>query len=142
VYAPLAREYEEVVRYALETKRDGRRIADDEATRQRLAELAVDMEVARLMSLRSTWLLEEHVIPEAEGSVNKVWNADTRLRISSLGLDLMGEDGQLRVGSDGAPNRGRTELFYRQTPVFRFAAGAQEIQKNIIAERGLGLPRA
>ena len=93
------------------------------------------------LPIRSTWLLEEHVIPIAEGSVNKVWNADTRLKIASLGLDLMGEDGQLKVDSEQAPNLGRTEVFYRQSPVFRFAAGAQEIQKNIISERALGLPR-
>jgi alkylation response protein AidB-like acyl-CoA dehydrogenase len=53
----------------------------------------------------------------------------------------MGPSGQLRPGEEGAPVGGRFERSYRYTVVDTIGGGASEIQKNIIARRGLGLPK-
>jgi alkylation response protein AidB-like acyl-CoA dehydrogenase len=55
-------------------------------------------------------------------------------------LDIMGPAGQLRAGEAMAPVRGRFERSYRYTVVDTIGGGTSEIQKNIIARRGLGLP--
>jgi alkylation response protein AidB-like acyl-CoA dehydrogenase len=140
-YGTIAREFEEIVQWAIDTERDGAPVSEDPLARRTIAELSADMEAARLLSMRPSWMLEAGVVPNAEASVNKVFNSDLRLRVADLGLGLMGEDGQLALGEERAPNLGRTELTYRVASLFRFAAGANEVQRNIIAQRGLGMQR-
>jgi alkylation response protein AidB-like acyl-CoA dehydrogenase len=140
-YMFLVREFEDLVRWTLEHERDGRPVAQDPLARAQLAEIAVDIEVARMLSTRSAWMLDAGEIPQAEASVNKVWNSDTAQRLGAVGVNLMGEDAQLKLGAHGAPNRGRTEHLFRRSPVFRFAGGTNEIQRNIIAQHGLGMAR-
>jgi alkylation response protein AidB-like acyl-CoA dehydrogenase len=141
-YSMQTRAYEELVEWARTHERGGRPVIEDPHVRKTLAELSVDLEVARLLALRSAWMMGSGTVANAESSVNKVWNSDLRLRLGDAGLDVMGEEGQLRLGDEQAPNLGRTELFYRHAPLWRFAAGTNEIQRNIIAQRGLGMPRA
>jgi hypothetical protein len=61
-------------------------------------------------------------------------------RVANAALDLMGPVGQLKAGVDDAPDAGRFERSYRYTVVDTIGGGTSEIQKNIIARRGLGLP--
>jgi alkylation response protein AidB-like acyl-CoA dehydrogenase len=61
-------------------------------------------------------------------------------RVANHALDLMGPDGQLRAGEPDAPLGGRFERSYRYTVVDTIGGGTSEIQKNVIARRGLGLP--
>jgi hypothetical protein len=65
---------------------------------------------------------------------------ETGQRVADAALDLMGAEGQLRPDEEGAPIAGRFERSYRYTVVDTIGGGASEIQKNIIARRGLGLP--
>jgi alkylation response protein AidB-like acyl-CoA dehydrogenase len=61
-------------------------------------------------------------------------------RVANAALDLLGPEGQLAPEEAGAPIGGRFERSYRYTVVDTIGGGASEIQKNIIARRGLGLP--
>jgi alkylation response protein AidB-like acyl-CoA dehydrogenase len=61
-------------------------------------------------------------------------------RVADGALELMSAAGQLEVGEEGAPLGGRFERSYRYTVVDTIGGGTSEIQKNIIARRGLGLP--
>jgi hypothetical protein len=140
-YGALVREFEEVVAWTCERDEFGCAVIDDPAVRNTLAELMVDAEVARLFAMRTSTLMDEGQSPSNEASMNKVWNTELRMRLAAQALDLIGEAGQLRVGEPGAPIDGRAELAYRLSPVFRFAAGTNEVQRNIVAQRGLGLPR-
>lgn len=142
-YSGLAREFERLVEWAGEQDMgsQGTTVLEDPVARQSLAELAVDLEVARLFSLRTAWMIEQGEVPNVEASINKVWLSELRQRVASAALGLMGEAGQLRVGTDGAPLDGDFEQIYRFFPMLKFGGGTNEIQRNIIAQRGLGLPR-
>jgi hypothetical protein len=77
-----------------------------------------------------------------EASMVKVWSSELRYRLSGAGMDLMGRAGGLRYDSgDLAPNEGQNEQTFRSSPILRFGGGTNEVQRSIIAQRGLGLPR-
>lgn len=140
-YGGLARHFENLLGLAQESKSGELPLLEQEIPRCALAALAVDLHVARLLSLRTAWLIDAGRIPTAESSMNKVWLSELRQRVASVGLDLMGPEGQLGAGVDDAPLRGDFDQLYQYSPVPKFAAGTNEIQRDIIAQRGLGLPR-
>jgi alkylation response protein AidB-like acyl-CoA dehydrogenase len=70
----------------------------------------------------------------------KLYMNESGKRVASAALDLLGPEAQLEAGEEGAPCGGRFERSYRYTVVDTIGGGASEIQKNIIARRGLGLP--
>jgi alkylation response protein AidB-like acyl-CoA dehydrogenase len=61
--------------------------------------------------------------------------------LADASMDIAGPGSQLRIRTEDAPMRGRAESTYRYTVIDTIGGGASEIQKNIIARRGLGLPR-
>ena len=72
----------------------------------------------------------------------KVWSSELRYRMNSLAMALLGRYGALtRESGDAAPMSGRLESMYRASPILRFGGGTNEVQRSIIAQRGLGLPR-
>jgi alkylation response protein AidB-like acyl-CoA dehydrogenase len=125
--------------------RDAGLLEGDDAEAGGLAEVlgehAVDVEICRLFAQRGARMLSEGHVPYAEASVNKVWWGELRQRICSTGLDLIGEDGAIATGSPYAPAHGHLEHGLRSSPVWRFGGGTNEIQLDIIARRGLGMPR-
>jgi hypothetical protein len=115
-------------------------IADPYA-RHRLAGLGADLEVSRLLNLRAAWMIDSGATPYAEASMAKVWYSELRQRLATEALDFMGPEGQLAYGEDGAPEGGHFERSYRSSTVFKFGAGTNEVQRTIIAQRALNLPR-
>ena len=79
-------------------------------------------------------------VPTVESSRYKLFMNETGQRVANAALDLMGPAGQLESAQPGAPVGGRFERSYRYTVVDTIGGGTSEIQKNIIARRGLGLP--
>jgi hypothetical protein len=116
-------------------------LASSESARLAIAELAADVEVARLFSMRSAAMIDAGQVPVAEASLNKVWYSELRQRICATALDLMGEAGQIGHGDEAAPGGGFLERGYRASTVVKFGGGTNEVQRNIIAQAGLGMPR-
>jgi alkylation response protein AidB-like acyl-CoA dehydrogenase len=110
------------------------------AIRRRLAQAEADVEVARLMGYQAASLLADGVIPTVEVSAEKVFSSELRQRIADLALDLLGPDGLLAHGSAGAPLGGSFERLYRAAPLMRFGAGANEVLRDVIAQRGHRMP--
>lgn len=108
--------------------------------RQVLAQLWADLEAGRLLSTRATSAIDEGRVPRAESSMAKVWLTELLQRIASSALDLMGAAGTVAIGEHGAPAGGYFEQRYRASSLLRFAGGTNEIQRDIIAQVGLGLP--
>lgn len=135
VHGELRRDLSRVVEWA---EASGRLEADQQL-RLALARVAADLEVARLFSLRSARILEQGLVPEAEASMTKVWYSELRQRLATTLLDALGPDAQLR--GDAAPVGGRLEHLYRASTVLKFAGGTNELQRDLIAQRALGMPR-
>lgn len=72
----------------------------------------------------------------------KIWSTELYYRMTNVVTQLMGPFGQLQKGSKWAMLDGEVELGYRNSPPARFGAGANEVQRDLIARRGLGLPRS
>lgn len=115
---------------------------DDPDVRRTLARGAMRREVASLLGLRTTWGAQETGVPShLHGSMAKLYTTEALVSTASELLDLMGPEGQLQVGADDAPAGGWIEHAFRHVQVTTIYGGTSEIQRSIIAEHGLGLPR-
>jgi len=132
---------ENLIEYAKNTVVDGQPLSRHARVRTALARLAVDLEVTRLFSLRSAWMLERGQVPNAEASILKVWITELNERIARAAQDIMGPYAMLRENDPLAPVEGRLEKLYRGFPMHKFAGGTNQVMRNIIAQRGLGMPR-
>jgi len=113
----------------------------DALVRRRLAELAVQAEVSRLVSYRVAWMQSKGEVPNMEASIAKLLGTELLQRVAREGMSTLGLYGQLEPGSRYAPLQGRIEEAALLSTSATIAAGTSEIQRNIIATRGLGLPR-
>jgi len=134
--------WQETVAWARATMRDGRPVIDDPLVRERLANTAIDNEIAKLFAYRVSWVAAEGGLPGVEGSMHKLWYAERLNAAASELLDMLADDGPLAPGAPGAPVDGLVEHTYRHAPVTTIYGGSSEVQRSIIAERGLGLPRS
>ncbi|MHB8439659.1 MAG: acyl-CoA dehydrogenase family protein [Acidimicrobiales bacterium] len=141
-FSPIAQRLELLVEYVATTTRDGVALGDDAVVRQRLAQLATQAEVARVLGLRFVDASSKGgAAPTAEASEYKLYATELSKRLASASMDIAGPGSQLRVRTEDAPMSGRAESTYRYTVIDTIGGGASEIQKNIIARRKLGLPK-
>ena len=132
---------EELVAYARDTKRNGKRLAEEVTVRVRLADAALEVEIGRMLSYRVASMQQRGLVPNYESSIAKLFNTDMQFRLAKAGLEIMGLYGQLEPQSKYAPLRGKFERQYLWQTGMIVGGGTPEIQRNIIAMRGLGLPR-
>lgn len=137
----LRRAVDDLIALADRPLADGTRPADDPVLRRQLAQLDADVEVAALMGLEAASLLDSGTIPTVQVSVEKVFSSELRQRIADLGTRMAGLAGALSRDSPGAVAHGRFEQLYRAAPLLRFGAGTNEVLRDVIAQRGHGLPR-
>ncbi len=112
------------------------------AMRHRLADLVIDYRVGRMLAYRVAWLQSQGIVPNYEASVSKMFGSELAQRLARTGMQLMALAGQLAPGSAFAPLEGKFESQYLNSAALTVAAGTSEINRGIIATRGLGLPRA
>jgi alkylation response protein AidB-like acyl-CoA dehydrogenase len=141
-FAPIAQRFDLLTEYVRTTVRDGVPLKDDAIVRQRLAQLATQLEVARVMGLKFVFESSKGgAAPTAEASEYKLFATELSKRLANAAMDIAGPGSQLRVKTTEAPMAGRSESTYRYTVIDTIGGGASEIQKNIIARRKLGLPK-
>ncbi|TXI40281.1 MAG: acyl-CoA dehydrogenase [Mycobacterium sp.] len=119
---------------------DGSVPLDNPAIRRRLAQAEADVEVAGLMGHEASSMLADGVIPTVEVSVEKVFSSELRQRIADLGIDVLGAEGLLAHRNPEARAGGRFEKLYRFAPLMRFGGGTNEVLRDVIAQRGHGMP--
>jgi alkylation response protein AidB-like acyl-CoA dehydrogenase len=127
--------YDAAVARLSEPDGHGTRPIDDPHVRARLVKIAIDKEVADVLGDRAAWAASKGV-PRQEGAEAKLFGTEAYGRAAAALLDILGAQGVLR---DDTP--GSFEHAYRYAPILTTAGGTSEIQKNLIAERTLGLPR-
>ena len=141
-FSPIAQRLDVLCDYVAHAVRDGRPLRDDPVVRQRIAQLATQAEVARVLGLAFVNKSSKGgAAPTAEASAYKLYATELSKRLASASMDIGGPGAQLRVKTTDAPMEGRAESTYRYTVIDTIGGGASEIQKNVIARRGLGLPK-
>jgi alkylation response protein AidB-like acyl-CoA dehydrogenase len=131
---------DQLVKYAKEHQADGSsRTGYVTSIKSELADRYVEANVAKMMSYRVVSMQAKGLIPNHEASMTKLFASELSQRIARTGVKVLGLYGQL-YGND-APMRGRYESSYMTSLSSTIAGGTSEIQRNIIATRGLGLPR-
>ena len=122
-----------------QAKQTGR--SSERNVRQRLAQLYLETEIMRFMNLEMLTRVGRGETPGAETSIVKTFWADLSQAIGDAGVELLGDHGLLLRGSPHAVGAGRFAQHLMFSRAATIAGGTSEIQRNIIAERVLGLPR-
>ncbi len=107
----------------------------------RLAELKIEVEVARLLSYRVAWLQSQGLVPNYEASIAKLFGTELQQRVANAAVHLLHAAGQFRPSAPYHALARRMESYYLHAVALTIAAGTSEVQRSIIAIRGLGLPR-
>ncbi len=137
----LQRSLESIRELARSCHRNGRPAAEDPRIRRRLAEADARIEAMRLNGFR---FLTKQLRGEklgSETSINKLQRADLEVELGELALEIQGSRGPLARGTDLVPDGGKWQHFALSWPEVVIGGGTPNIQKNIIAERILGLPK-
>jgi 3-oxocholest-4-en-26-oyl-CoA dehydrogenase alpha subunit len=118
------------------------RVIDRPWVQLHLARIEAKLEVLKLFNWQQAWSMARGTLNFAEASAVKVFGSEAYVEIYQLLLEVMGEVGTLRAGSADAVVKGRVERMYRTTLILTFGGGTNEVQRDIIAMAGLGMPRA
>lgn len=141
-YSPIAARFELLIDWLRTATVDDQPLRGDPLTRRRVARLATEAEVARLLGLRVVAAsMKPGPPPTTEASEYKLYATELSQRVADAAMDLAAPGSQLRVGTEEAPMGGRAESTYRYTVLDTIGGGTSEVQKNIIARRRLGLPK-
>jgi len=137
---PLEKKVEALLAWLRAARRDDLPLRQDPQVRRRAAQIATQLEVARLLQRRVISEALKERVPTLESSQYKLFMNELGQRVANWALDLMGPEGALETRVPAAPLGGRFARSYRYTVVDTIGGGTSEVQKNIIARRGLGLP--
>ena len=139
-YAQVRRVFDDFVEFCKSPYNGIKSLRDDPALRQRLTERRVGMEMWRLLCWNVAWMQSSGAVPNAEASVAFLFGTEERLRFAQMAMEALGPYGTLRHGARWAPLLGNIEGIHRES-MHLHGAGTTEVHRNIIAQRGLGLPR-
>jgi alkylation response protein AidB-like acyl-CoA dehydrogenase len=141
-YARANRVLEHLVAYARATEVDGQPLARDPAVRARLATLATRIEAAKLLNYGAISIQAAGEVPAIEASIARIHNTQVEQLAGQVGLELLGPQGLLLDDDPWGLLDGEMQRQWLESIPVTVAAGTTEVQKNIIAQRGLGLPRS
>jgi alkylation response protein AidB-like acyl-CoA dehydrogenase len=127
--------------YATQTTRGGQPLIETPWVRNLLADRYIECEVARLMAYNVAYMQGEGQVPNKEASMSKAFGSETLHRSATAGVEILGMYGVLGRNEKWAPLNGRIPENWMVSFSHPIAGGTSEIQRNIIASRGLGLPR-
>jgi hypothetical protein len=135
------RTFEDITQYAREAKHNGQPLTQNPLIKNKLAAMAIEIEIAYMFFWQTAWMLDKGLVPNIEASVLKLFTTQLSQKLANTGMQIMGHYGPLERDSKWASLRGRVQAGYLDCISALVGAGTSEIQRNIIAMRGLGLPR-
>jgi alkylation response protein AidB-like acyl-CoA dehydrogenase len=138
----LRRIMDDFVAYCRTTAFEGQVLAARPEVALGLAKLETDLELADLISIDIASRVDAGEQPDAEALGLKIFTSELRTRMADFGMQMLGLPGLLDHDAPDPPLNGDMELLYRRSPPTRIGVGANELLRDVIAQRGLGLPRS
>jgi alkylation response protein AidB-like acyl-CoA dehydrogenase len=139
----IERALSDVLEWAKETKlADGRRVIDQEWVRMHLAKVHAKLEFLRLINWKVAWTATQGHLDVADASSIKVFGTEFYLEALRLLSEVIGPAATLKRDSPGAVIKGRLENYSRGLIILTFGGGTNEVQRDLIAIFGLGMPRS
>ena len=132
---------EELVEYAKTTTRNGHPLKDMTSVRNKLADLATRVEIGYMLFYRTAEMLDRGQEPNVESSALKVMTTELARDMAETAMEILGPYGQLTEPGERAPLRALVSRGFLESISATIGAGTSEIQRNVIAQRGLGMPR-
>ena len=114
----------------------------DAASETMLAQLRARTRAAALLSVRAAWAATGEASVVAEAAMSKIAVSEARYELARAAIDLLGSDGLLTETTADAPAGGQFERMLRHSYITLFTAGANDVQRDLIARTSLGLPRS
>ena len=136
------RHYADLVDTARKTKRYGQPLVNDPLLRQKFAQAYIETELLKLNNYRALTHLLRGNPPGPEGSLPKLQWAESNQTLQQLAVDMQGTQGQLYQEEPSAADNAYWQYGFLRARANSIEGGTSEIQRNIIAERVLGLPKA
>lgn len=137
----IRRNLDDIIEVAKTTHRNGERLSADPLIRQKLADVYIRVDLMRLNNYRSMTKQLHGQPPGPEASLDKLYWSETHQQVQSIGQELLGLRSQLSPESDYYPTSIDLQYLYLFSRAETIFSGTSEIQKNIIGERVLGLPK-
>jgi alkylation response protein AidB-like acyl-CoA dehydrogenase len=135
------RHYDDLLEKARQSRRYGNPVATDLQIRQKMAQVYIDCELLKLNNYRALTRLLRGNPPGPEGSIPKLQWAEMNQRLQELAVEIQGPYSQLYQGEEQAKDGGYWQYGFLRSRANSIEGGTSEIQRNIIAERVLGLPK-
>jgi len=134
-------QFENFIEYCKTTMRDGKLLIEDPVVRDEVAELATGMEIGRLFGIKNTCLIEKGEVPSWEAAIAKVFGSELWYRMTKNWMKMLNLYDQLQADSECTVMDSAVMQGYFVSGRSVITRGTNEILKNMIAMRGLGLPR-
>jgi len=141
-YAGMKETLKKLIAYMKSTKRGGKLLSEDPINRKKVAQLLIDCELGTSLGYKIGWYQSKNDAMNIiwSASASKLWGTELAQRMSYFATEIMGPYGQLEEGPQAPLNGGMASL-YQFCKGMTIYAGSNEIQRNLIAWVGLGLPR-
>jgi len=137
----VAHAFEQLRRFVMAREDTGSSLADDPLVRDKMATLAADIEVGRQLMMHCAELAADGVTPPEYGAISKVFSGELMERFGEAALEILGMRAMLSEQMPDAIDNGRFEQNLRHSLMWVISIGTNEIQRSLIAQRALGLPR-
>jgi len=137
LYITFKKTLDELIQRSRELKRNGVTVDRDPINRQKIAQAYLELEIFKLNSNRALSRLTENATPGPEGSILKLYWSEMNQRLVQTAMEVLGDHAQLHEFDDG-----KWAYRYLRSRGNTIEAGTSEIQRNIVAQRVLGLPRS
>ncbi len=132
---------DEMIALARRMEKNGRQVTHDPIMRQKIAQLWIDTEGLKYTGARAITKLLKGELPGPEASAGKMVWVETHQRLQELAMEIEGAYSQLTAGSDWSVDGGLWQYTFLRSRANSIEGGTTEIQRNIIGERVLGLPK-
>ena len=131
----------DLIRYVQDTKFNGQPLATDPLIQDKLAQVVIELEVAQVLADHSRWMESNEITMTYEPEITKIVVSELEQHLVDAGMQILSLYCQLEEGSKWVPLKGRIEWYFLHSFMTTIGAGTSEVGRNVIAQRGLGLPR-